>query len=107
MLLYNEGITAGTQYTLRQDISNFRYILLEFVVTKSASTDSVFEFYEQVFVQAHDTTAQILFSSSRDSGIGVSGSLYLNAAGMYVNTITKASGVANRGIWLNVYGVDA
>ena len=107
MLLYNSGIAASSQYTLSQSITEFRYILLQFVVTKGVSSDSVFEFYEQVVVSAHNTEAQILFAASRDSGIGVSGSLYLNGTSMYVNTITKASGVSSRNIWLNVYGVDA
>ena len=107
VLLYNSGIAASSQYTLSQSIAEFRYILLQFVVTKGVSSDSVFEFYEQVVVSAHNTEAQILFAASRDSGIGVSGSLYLNGTSMYVNTITKASGISSRNIWLNVYGVDA
>ena len=73
-------------------------------LTKSIETDTAYEM-QFSFARNRITSANVqMLSARRDDSTGFSVGVFIADTSMYVNAITKLSGVSSRALWCSVYG---
>lgn len=103
-LLFSGAISASTSYNFSQAISNYKRIIIVLTLAKSIETDTAYEM-QFSFVRNRITAANVqMLSARRDDSTGFSAGIFIADTSMYVNAITKLSGVSSRALWCSVYG---